>query len=567
MNQNSRKRIDLSDNGVALAGTAESDSGAGPTLIAARRVSLMLWAVVLLGIAARLARYFLCFPLWEDEAMLGTNFLDRGYLGLAEGLDNMQVAPLLFLWSVETLVNWFGFTEYTLRAVAFISGIASLLLFVLATRRIYNGVPWLLSVGFFAVAYRMIRHGAELKAYSSDAFCGILLLTLLIYWVATERKNVWLWAMALLMPLLLGLSFPIVFLAGGVSAGIAWELWRNADRRGLLPWVVLNLLLIGSFVTYFMLTTRAQIDVNQQGMNEYWSLGFPPIDQPLQVIPWLLNVTLGDMFAFPIGGPNFGSALTVICIMVGLCVLARRNWSAIAVVFFVAMALQFIASVMHRYPFGGSSRLVMHLAPLACMLAGLGAARLIIWKVPGSGRLIGSWSVYVLFTVLMLLGVGCIARDVTRPYKYYDMVNERSFARWFWYNQAYDAELVCLYSDRESVNAPDHEAGFHWAVYLCNQAIYSPRHHRNEPPDLSRVDAKHPLRCVHYAPSAELLGNSVGPWDPEQRAIGEWLDRMKLRYELVRRDEYHFPYHYPGRPTEFRSMEVFEFIPLEPVGN
>jgi len=548
---NSRNRIDLIDD-------AES------ALITRRRICQMLWALVLIGIAARSARYFLCFPLWEDEAMLGTNFLDRGYLGLAGGLDNLQVAPLLFLWSVETLVNWFGFTECTLRAVAFISGIASLLLFVLATRRIYSGLPWLFSVGFFAVAYRLIRHGAELKPYSSDAFCGLLLLALLIYWITSERKNVWLWAMSLLMPLLLGLSFPIVFLAGAVSIGIAWELWRNADRRGLFPWCVLNLSLVGSFLIYFMLSTGAQIDVNQQGMNKYWSEAFPPIDRPLQVIPWLLNVILGDMFAFPVGGPHFGSVLTVICMIVGLCLLARRNWSAIAVVFLAAMALQFIAAVMHRYPFGGSPRMVMHLAPIACMLAGLGAARLIIWGVPKRRRPTDSRPVHVLFTVLMLLGAGCIVRDVAKPYKYYDMVNERSFASWFWYNQAYDAELVCLYSDRESVDAPDQEIGVQWAVYLCNQAIYSPRHHRNEPPELNLVSAEHPLRCVHYAPCGELLGDFAGPWSPEQRALGEWLDRMKQQYTLVRRHEYRFPYHYPGRPTEFRAMEVFEFIPLAP---
>ena len=97
----------------------------------------MLWAVVLIGIAARLGRYFLCFPLWEDEAMLGMNFLSRDYLGLVEALDNLQVAPPLFLWSVETLVNWFGFTEYTLRSVAFISGTAGLLLFVLANTVVF----------------------------------------------------------------------------------------------------------------------------------------------------------------------------------------------------------------------------------------------------------------------------------------------------------------------------------------------------------------------------------------------------------------------------------------------
>ena len=34
---------------------------------------------MLVGVVLRLTRYLLRFPLWEDEAMLSANLLDRGY--------------------------------------------------------------------------------------------------------------------------------------------------------------------------------------------------------------------------------------------------------------------------------------------------------------------------------------------------------------------------------------------------------------------------------------------------------------------------------------------------------
>src|SRR4051812_24161463 len=49
--------------------------------------------VVLVGVAWRLTRYLLRFPVWGDEAMLLVNYADRNYLDLAGPLENCQVAP------------------------------------------------------------------------------------------------------------------------------------------------------------------------------------------------------------------------------------------------------------------------------------------------------------------------------------------------------------------------------------------------------------------------------------------------------------------------------------------
>ena len=61
-------------------------------LLSAQAQRRWLLALTLLGVALRLTRYLLRFPLWEDEAMLSANLIDRGYAGLLQPLHYCQVA-------------------------------------------------------------------------------------------------------------------------------------------------------------------------------------------------------------------------------------------------------------------------------------------------------------------------------------------------------------------------------------------------------------------------------------------------------------------------------------------
>ena len=70
-----------------------SPSRLGRELLSPQRQAQWLWVFLAVGLAARLVRYLLRFPLWEDEAMLSANFLDRGYLDLLSRCTTSQVAP------------------------------------------------------------------------------------------------------------------------------------------------------------------------------------------------------------------------------------------------------------------------------------------------------------------------------------------------------------------------------------------------------------------------------------------------------------------------------------------
>ena len=185
---------------------------------------------MIVGLALRLTRYLLKFPLWEDEAGLSANLLDRGYGQLLQPLHYCQVAPTLFLWGQLTIVKLLGFNEYALRLIPFLCGMASLPLFRHVAGRLLQGVSLVLAVGLFAVAYPMTRYAAEAKPYGCDLLVALALLALAVEWLRRPDQTRWLWCLAALVGPAVGYSFPAIFMAGGVSLVIAWGMVRGTGK-------------------------------------------------------------------------------------------------------------------------------------------------------------------------------------------------------------------------------------------------------------------------------------------------------------------------------------------------
>ena len=222
------------------------------------------------GVAARLIRYLLRFPLWGDEAMLAMNFLDRDYAGLMRPLDFHQVAPLLFLWIELTAVKLLGFHEWSLRLFPLLCSLASLFLFHRLARLLLRGTALVLAVGIFAVTYSGLRYAAEVKPYGVDLMVSTLLLLLAVRWWRQPDDTRWLWALAAVVPLALGLSYPAVFVAGGVSLAVAAVLLGTRSRRGWWAWAAYNLALAGSFLAWYRLAIGAQAGAELDVMSRMW---------------------------------------------------------------------------------------------------------------------------------------------------------------------------------------------------------------------------------------------------------------------------------------------------------
>lgn len=501
-----------------------------------------------LGLAARSARFFLRFPLWEDECFLAINFIDRGFAALWRPLDHHQVAPPLFLWIELALVRSLGFTEWTLRLFSFVSSVAGLLLFRVVAARWLKGLALVLAVGTFSVSYPAIRYAAEAKPYGSDALVSLILLAFFTRALSGPGRTRRLWLLTLLLPLLLGLSYPAVFVAGGAIL-VAAAVYRK-ERAPLRDWIGLvacGASLVLAFAGWTLLVAGPQRGAEASFMEVGWQGAFPPVKEPWRLPLWLVATHASDFLAYPVGGPRFASSATFLLCLAGLAHLARRRDLRLLGLCAAPVSLHLLAAALHRYPYGGHSRLSLYASPLICCLVGLGAAgvvkRLAAREAAGRG---------VVLAVLIAIGVLTIARDLRFPYKTLSDEQARDFARWFWPSAATKEEVACVRRDLGVDLAPGTFDELSWsAEYVCNRRIYAPPSARGGP-DLTRVSPGRPLVCLVYRDPRFPL---------DVAAFDRWMSEMRSRYDLAGKEVFAFPRRDKRETTllQVDTLEAYRF--------
>lgn len=515
-------------------------------------VDRLVWLFVGLGVVVRLVRYGLAFPLWCDEYQLSANFLDRSFSQLLLPLNYNQVAPVGFLWIELAAVRLFGFSEWSLRLFPALCGILSVFLFRHVARQLLHGIPLVFAVAIFAVAYYPIRHGSEVKPYSSDLFCALLLFALAIRWWRAPEQTRWLWLLAGLAPIALSISFTATFIAGGISLGIASTLWQRRRTAGIgsitIAWLAFNLAVGIAFLGLMQLNVAAQYDATQKEMTACWADGFPPWRHPLKLIAWLAEVHTGPMFAYPIGAEHGGSILTFVCFCVALVELFRRGRRDIAFTISGWFALSLVAASLHRYPYGSHARLSQYLVPAICLLAGPGGA-LIVARLRQQ-----TWQIAAIRFCLVgggLLAAGMLIRDVAHPFKTRLDLDHRAFARQFW-NAAPEALTVCAQTDL-GVRFYDHSFE---TSYRCNQRICSPVH-RNGPQSVRDrlVKGDQPVRCVVFHSASSKR---------DEAAFASWMEQMLARYDLAGTEGHRLPLSNTRNDLYdfyLQCYDVYRFIP------
>jgi hypothetical protein len=424
---------------------------------------LVRWGVVLalgVGILWRVGRYLAQFPVWGDEAFILLNLLDLDYLGLAEGLNYAQVAPLLFLWTHEAALNLLGPSELAIRLAPLLAGIGGLLLYWRLCRHSLAPLQALPAVTLLAVSYFPVRHSCEVKPYAFDLFWSVVL-----YWAASHAlrrpcRPGWLLTLALLAPLALVSSYPAVFVAGTISLVLLPASWQGGRTTRLLYLLYVALVAI-SFLGHYELVARKQASPEEAHqvhdfMRNYWRDSFPP--EAIRHWPaWLFEVHTGNMLAYPAGGKNGASAVSFVLLLVGAADLLRQRRHALLGLCLLPFGLTFLAAVLGRYPYGGSARVAQHLAAPICLLMGVGAAAVLgCLRSPAQQS---RWG-FALTVLLSAVGVGGLVFDWVRPYKTLHDWEARRLAHEFAaLLQPSDTILVCN-------NPNDVTAGMKW--YLRN---------------------------------------------------------------------------------------------------
>jgi hypothetical protein len=389
------------------------------------------WGVILIcgALLWRIVRYAVGFPIWGDEAFVAVNFVLRDYAGLTHALEHGQIAPLLFLWSEEWISSVLGYSEYALRLLPFLAGLASVPVFWMLARRMIESRSALIALAFFAASYYPVRHSAEVKPYSIDLLLGAALF--LLWWgVLWKLRSHGRWTL-LTITAAFGawLSFPSVFISGGGALALLIVLAteRSAQRPNsgnvelppvrklLAPFAVFASILSISFIAMYATVGQRQAEAGAFLLeSSHWEFTFPPVDEPWKLFEWFYVVHTGNMFAYPSGGHAPGSIVTFLLFVLGAITLWRRGHGRLVILLLAPLPLLFIAAALRKYPYGGSARVALFYAPAICLLAGVGIDALFRRFFARDG---GAGAVRVLLIIFCIVIAGGIARDLIEPYK------------------------------------------------------------------------------------------------------------------------------------------------------
>lgn len=379
--------------------------------------------LIIAGLIWRTARYLAAWPIWGDEAFVAVDFLTRDYADMLKPSQYGQIVPLLFMWGELAICRAFGSSEQALRLLPFVAGVLSLLLYWRLARTTLAPRTALLPIGFFAAAYFTVRHGAEVKPYASDLLISLIFLLLALR--IRSKSGDWpAWAALIALAGLGGwASYPAIFCAGGIAIYLALLVWRSRFSAAMaIPWVIYCVALLGGFMVLYITYARPQADFAAKIITtEMWSPTFPPWKQPWMVPVWLVGMHTGLMMAYPYGGQTPGSVATTILAILGAIRLWRKQRDLLLLLLAPLMPTLLAAS-LKSYPYGGSARTSLYMAPAFCLLAGLGL-HVVLQQVAKRMQSPPSRSEWLrrmelgVSTALALFAVGLSVSDMIAPYK------------------------------------------------------------------------------------------------------------------------------------------------------
>ncbi|MBK6620532.1 MAG: glycosyltransferase family 39 protein [Saprospirales bacterium] len=253
------------------------------------------------GAALRIVVFFQNRSLFLDEANLARNIAERRGWDFFEPLSYQQFAPPLFSWLVKASTLLLGNTEFGLRLVPLLAGLASLYLFYrIATDLIPSFPAQWMAVWIFSFHGQLLRYATECKQYGADVFAALLFICLAL--AQSRRPFGWKQAFgwALFGAAMIWFSMPLVFVLSGVGIYLLFHFWKRKDRKAFWGMGMAIAAWLLSFGLFFLLLLRpdAEGDYLQQYHQPYFLPLLPGSAAEWSQLGKLLLGLVGD-FAGP----------------------------------------------------------------------------------------------------------------------------------------------------------------------------------------------------------------------------------------------------------------------------
>lgn len=353
--------------------------------------TVLLAALVVVGVLLRLRQYLACRSVWTDEAHLLVNLANASpqrvvtgpldYVPRLVGHPNAtQAGPPLALLTIRAFTTAWPGSELAARFVPFISSVIALPLFAVVARRLLTPLFAVLAVALLAFAEPVILQAANAKQYSSDGLAAVLMLFLATL-PRPRRPLARLGVCAAVETVLVWFSHPSVFVYAAASIALGYVALRGVAEydavapevvpaspvRTFLAWCLINLPPVLSFFALYWFSVRTQTD---PFLRNYWAEGFADYSRPLALPGWLATQLL-EASSYP---PTAFTWVLPVLMFAGLVLAWRIGGRARFAVTLVVGPLLFVvlAAFLRQYPLVGK-RLCFFLLPCAMLGAALGA--------------------------------------------------------------------------------------------------------------------------------------------------------------------------------------------------
>ncbi|MBF0387289.1 MAG: glycosyltransferase family 39 protein [Candidatus Omnitrophica bacterium] len=333
------------------------------------------WLLVVVGILLRLKHLLENRPLWLDEAYVAVSLIGRSY---SEILSNYEIfpefarAPSVFLVIEKLMVGLFGNSEISLRLFPFLCSITALILFTVVFRKILSRPAFLIALAFFALAEPLVYYSAELKQYSGDLVCAIVLFALARNYLQNGLRIKDGVILALAGAGILWLSNAMVFVLAGIGC-VGWlgKPWQKGRTASLLC-ISAGIIWLISFAGLYFSSLRFM--VGKVSITNTWKSGlcsYPVFST--ESLRWLWEVTALS-FSDPAGLKWWGLLLP--CFILGAIILWRKEREALLLLV-LPLLFVLLAALLGKYPF--YKRVILFLTPVYYVLISTGIVSITGW--------------------------------------------------------------------------------------------------------------------------------------------------------------------------------------------
>jgi hypothetical protein len=339
-----------------------------------------------IGALLRILQYLGNRSLWLDEALL---FHSMNAASWSQVLDPtwMSPTPRGFIAAQKLATLLAGEYELILRFLPLVGGLSSIVLFVAVARRALSRTARPVAVALFAFSPFLIYYTSELKQYSTDV-AAALAITMCALWIRDEpTRTARYTVLALLGPLLFGLSLTAVFVIAGSALVLAVSSWSRGRHASAILAVTAAVPTGVLFALPFLRSSVAPGSETVEGasyMSTFWHSGFMPLPpRTWDDLLWFPHTAL-RVFQDPLGLIHNSSAPVGIALAVagliafgaGCRHLLKRDPVTLALLL-APIVLTLIASGLQRYPFGADwntgGRVILFLVPFFLLLVAEGA--------------------------------------------------------------------------------------------------------------------------------------------------------------------------------------------------